>query len=519
MVSSNLRLSGLATGMDTESMVQNLMKIARMPLDKKVRTIQTLQWKQEDYRSMNLNLLTLKNKAFDMKLSGAYNAKKVTSANQEIVTATASSDAANGTYNIKVSQLAAAATNISNGSISADPGAKIDSSASLLSQAAKFTTPGTFFDGKVETDTFTVTVRYATDQTKDFTFKYSDSLDTVIKTINNDQDARITLFYDQGTTQDKLVATSKSTGADAILEVSGDFFNTVLGLDNANKVDGKNAIIELNGLQTERSSNSFSVNGINFSLKGLTPGGLAGAATSVNIETDVDAIYNNIKSFVDQYNEVIDLINSELKEEKFSDYQPLTQEEKDAMSESDIKKWEEKARSGLLRSDTILNRAVSDIRLTMSQTVSGIGDTNSLADIGISTGTYWEDTNGKLKINEQKLKAAIANDPQSIENIFNNDSEVSSEQGLVRRLYDTLDKTIKKVTSEAGSAAALYDQSYLSKSIRNINKDITALEDRLELIESRYWRQFTAMETAISSMNQQSSWLSSIVSGSQSSSQ
>jgi len=518
MVSSNLRLSGLATGMDTESMVRDLMKIARMPLDKKVRTKQTLQWKQEDYRSMNLNLLTLKNKAFDMKLSGVYNAKKVTSANQEIVTATASSAAANGTYNLKVGQLAESATNISIGSISADPGAKIDSSASLLSQAAKFTTPGTFFDGKTEEDTFTVTVRYTTEETKDFTFKYSDSLDTVINTINNDQDAEITLFYDQGTVQDKLVATSKSTGADAILDVSGDLFNTVLGLDNANKVAGKNAIIELNGLQTERTSNYFAVNGINFSIKGLTPGGLAGTATSVNIETDVDAIYNNVKSFVDKYNEVIDLINSELKEERFRDYQPLTEEEREAMSESDIKKWEEKARSGLLRSDTILNRAVSDIRLTMSQTVSGIGDIKSLSDIGITTGTYWEDTNGKLRINEQKLKDAIANDPQSIENIFNNGSETVSEQGLVRRLYDTLDKTIRNVTSQAGSAAALYDQSFLSKSIRNINKDIIALEDRLEQIESRYWRQFTSMETAISSMNQQSSWLSGMLAGSQSSS-
>lgn len=516
MVSSNLRLSGLATGMDTDTMVQDLMKIARMPLDKKVRTKQTLQWKQEDFRSMNLNLLALKNKAFDMKLSTPYNLKKVTSANSDIVTASAAADANNGTYNLKVSQLAEAATNMTTAAISADPATKIVTSSSLLSQAAKFATPGTFFDGKVETDTFTVTVRYATDKTKDFTFKYSDSLDTVMKTINNDKEAGVTLFYDQGTTQDKVVATSKATGADAILEISGDFFNTVLGVDNANKEAGQNAILELNGLQTERASNSFTVNGITFNLKGLTPGGLAGAATSVTVETNVDSIYDNIKSFVDKYNEVIDALNKEIKEEKFRTYAPLTEAEKDAMSEDEITKWEAKARSGNLRNDAILSGAASEIRLTMSRMVSGIGSIKALSDIGISTGTYWEDDMGKLKINETDLKAAIASDPEAVEDLFNNDSTVAAEQGLARRLYDTVDKAINNVTSQAGSAAALYDQSYLSESIRRVVKDISALENRLEQVESRYWRQFTAMERAISSMNQQSSWLTAQLSGSQS---
>lgn len=516
MVNTNMRLSGLATGLDTESIVRDLMKVARMPLDKKVRNKQTLQWKRDDYRNMNLNLLALKNKAFDMKLSTPYNAKKVTSANQEIVTATASGEATNGTFNLKVSQLAESATNMTTVAISADPGAKIATSSSLLSQAAKFATPGTFFTDKVATDTFTVTVRYSASQTKDFTFTYGDSLDTVMKTINNDKDAGVTLFYDPGTTADRIVATSKATGADAILEITGDFFNTVLGLDNANKQAGQNSIFELNGLQTERSSNNFTVNGISFNLKGLTPGGLAGATTSVTIETDVDAIFDNIKSFVDKYNEVIDLLNKEVKEEKFRDYQPLTAEEKDAMSEGEIEKWETKAHSGLLRNDAILSGAASDIRLTMSQIITGNGEFKALSDIGIDTGTYWEDANGKLKINEEDLKAAIAKDPQGVEKLFNNNSTVASEQGLVRRLYDTLDKAIKNVTSEAGSAAALYDQSNLSESVRRIDKDIIALETRLEQVESRYWRQFTAMERAISSMNQQSSWLSGQLGGTQS---
>ncbi|MDX9870887.1 MAG: flagellar hook-associated protein 2 [Clostridia bacterium] len=509
---SNIRLSGLATGMDTESLVRDMMKIARMPLDKKLKTKQTLQWKQEDYRTMNLSLLALKNKAFDMRLESSFTARKITSGNQDIVTATATGEAINGTFNLKVAQLAEAASNKTAGAVSANAGNKIDTSASLLSQASKFAEAGSFFEGKTVDDTFTVSVRISDTEVKDFTFSYGNSLKTIIQTINNDKKAGVTLFYDEGAAQDKVVAASKATGKDAVLELNGDFFS-VLGLNNANKQDGKNAVFELNGLQTERASNNFTINGVNFSLKGVTAGGFGGAATALTVETDVDTIYNNIKGFVDQYNEIIDLLNKELKEEKFRTYQPLTDEEKAALSESEIEKWEAKARSGLLRSDALLSRAASEIRMTMAQTVKGLSGVNSLPAIGITTANYWEDPNGKLKINEDDLKKAIAADPEGVMKLFNNDSEVANEQGLMRRLYSTVDSAIKNITSEAGSATALYDQSNLSESVRRIDKDIARLEDRLTQIEERYWRQFTAMERAISTMNQQSSWLTAQLSG------
>lgn len=513
MVINNLRLSGLATGMDTETIVRDMMRVARMPLDKKIKTRQTLQWKQEDYRNINLRLLTLKNKSFDMRLTSPYRAKTVSSGDQNIVTAAANADAANGTYNIKVKALASAATNMSTAAISASADDKISSGSNILSQAAKFAGAGTFFEGKTVDDTFTVSVRYSATETKDFTFSYGQSLDNIISTINSDKEAGVTLFYDPGSTEDKIVATSKATGEDAVLEITGDFFNTVLGYDNANTTAGTNAEFELNGLQTERSANNFTINGINFSLKGITPGGYAGAATGVTVATDVDAIYNNVKEFIDLYNEVLDLVNSELKEEQFREYQPLTAEEKEAMSEAEIEKWEKKAQSGMLRNDYILSSAASEMRLTMSKIVSGLTGFTSLSDIGITTGSYWDNEGGKLKINEEDLKAAIAADPEGVEALFTNNSEVQAEKGLSRQIYEVVDKAITRVKDQAGSAANLYDQSYLSESIRSIDKNITALEDRMERLETRYWRQFTAMERAISSMNQQSSWLTSQLSG------
>lgn len=502
MVNTNLRIGGLATGIDTDSIIRDLMRVERMPLDNKLIEKQLWQWKQEDYRSMNLSLYNLKNSAFNMKLQSPYMAKKVISGDTSIVTASATASASSGTYNIKVTQLASAASNASTASISLDPGDKIDTSASILSQAAKFANAGTFFDGKTDTDTFTVTVNGT-----DLNFTYGNSLDTIINTINENSDLNVSMFYDSGT--DKIALSSTVTGASAQLEVGGDFLTSVLQIDNAQKTAGTDAAFELNGLATTRSTNTFTINNVTFSLKGLTVGGVGGTATTIEVQQDTDTVFNNIKSFVDSYNEVIESLYNKVKEERYRDYQPLTEEQKEAMSETEIKKWEAKARSGLLKNDSILNRIISEMRLTISATVEGVSGAKSLSEIGITTGSYWNDENGKLKIDETKLRAAIEADPEGVAELFNHSSETQSEKGLAIRLYDTASAGITRLTDYAGTSTKLYDQSYIGRRLVDLDKKIDSLEDRLVTVEARYWSKFTAMERAISSMNQQSSWLTS----------
>ncbi|MCR4441617.1 MAG: flagellar filament capping protein FliD [Peptococcaceae bacterium] len=502
MVSTNLRIGGLSSGIDTDSIVQDLMKAARAPLDKKVREKTLWTWKQADYRSINLSLLNLKNAAFNMKLESPFLAKQVTTEDAGIVTATAANTAAGGTYSIKVLQLATAASNASTGAVSADPDDKIDAGASILSQAAKWAVPGGFFDGKTEADTFTVTVNG-----EEFTFTYGDSLNGIIAEINENSEAAVSLFYDSAT--DRVALSSTVTGASAGLEVTGDFFTTVLRVDNLQKSSGTDASFELNGLQTTRSGNTFTINGVTFSLKGLTAGGLGGAATRVEVRADGDAVYNLIADFVNTYNEIYEAIDSKLKEERYSDYYPLTDEEKSAMSEKEIELWEEKAKSGLLKNDALLGGILSSIRSAMSGMLQGVDGPRSLAEIGITTGSYWDGNGGKLVINESKLRAALAEDAEGVASLFNNDGGAAGEQGVAVRLYNTLVSGIGRITSYAGSSSALYDQSYISRTIREIDSRIATLEERLAKQEERYWRQFTAMERAISSLNQQSSWLSS----------
>lgn len=511
MVNTNFRIGGLSSGIDTDSIIQNLMKAAKLPLNNKVRAKQVWTWKQEDYRSINLSLLSLKNKAFDMKLESPYLAKQVTTEDSNIITATATAAAAKGTYNIKVAQLAEASTNASAGAISLSADDKIVASQSVLSQADKFANAGSFFSGKQAADTFTVNVN-----SEEFTFKYGDSLNTIISTVNKRSDAKISMFYDSST--DKLALSSTVTGSDAGLELTGDFFTSVLKIDNEQKTAGKDAVFELNGLQTSRSTNSFAINGVTFNLKGITSGGLAGSATKIEIKQDTDAVYKSIVDFVEKYNEIYEKISDKLSEKTYKDYYALTDEEKEAMSDTEIEKWEAKAKSGLLKNDSLMRDVLSNLRMSISKTVKGLDGYKSLAEIGITTGNYWDGNGGKLIINESKLRAALEEDTEGVALLFNKDSDVSGEEGVAERLYNTVTDTIGKITSYAGSSSALYDKSYIGRTIREIDKRIDAFEDRLVSLENRYWRQFTSMETAISSMNQQSSWLSSIVTGLQSSS-
>lgn len=511
MINSNLRVGGLSSGIDTDSIVQSLMKAAKIPLDKKIRAKQLWTWKQEDYRAINLSLLGLKNKAFDMKLESPYLAKRVTTSDSGIVTATATPSAAKGTYSFKAVQLAEAAANASTAAISVAADNNIDAGQSILSQADKFLNRGDFFTGKLAADTFTVAIN-----AKEFTFSYGDSLNTVMAAINKDSTAAVSMFYDTST--DRVALSSTVTGAGAGLELTGDFFTTVLKIDNAQITAGKDAVFEINGLLTIRSSNLFTINGATFYLAGVTAGGLSGSAARIEVTQDTDSIYNSITDFVDKYNEVYATISEKLSEQVYSDYYALTAAEKDAMSDTELEKWEVKARSGLLKNDTILRGVLGSLRTSISQTVSGLDGYRSLAAIGITTGSYWDGNGGKLIIDKSKLRTAIENNPAGVAELFNNDSEIAGEEGAAARLYATVTDTIARITSYAGASSSLYDKSYISRTIREIDAQIDSCEDRLTILEERYWRQFTAMETAISSMNQQSGWLSGIVAGSQKSS-
>ena len=509
-MSNYMRVGGLATGLDIDKIVNDLMRVQRMRSERLTQDRTVLEWQRADYRSINTQLKALRDATSAMRLQGTFLAKTVTSSNEALVTATAGGKASEMSLDIEVISLATAATKVS-GVLSQDPADKIDSAQSLWSQQAKFADPS-FFVGESEGDTFEFTING-----KAFTFANTVSLDQIITTVNADSTVGVNLFYDSFT--DKLSITTKVTGnnkaGDEIVLGNEPFLANLLQMAGAVETGGENAVLKINGLETERTSNVFTVNGVTVNLKGVTP---AGVPVKLEVQRDTEGMFNTIKDWVQKYNETLDVLNKKLKEERYRSFRPLTQEQMNQMTDRQIEQWEERAKSGLLQNDAVIRGELSKIRMAIYGTVAGLdADMNHLSEIGITTGVaayasgnlvITDDyLSGKLVINEAELRKAINEDPDKVTRLFTNSSSVPEEKGIGFRVYETLGSAIKKLADVAGSDGVLFDQSFIGERIRSMNEQIIREEDRIKMVENRYWRQFTALEKAINQMNVQSAWL------------
>jgi flagellar hook-associated protein 2 len=344
----------------------------------------------------------------------------------------------------------------------------------------------------------------------------------------NTSSAGVEMKYDS--LNGRFILTSKKTGvAEDITftdthETNGLF--KALGIAGGTKTAGQDAVFDLDGVtDMKRGSNEFTVDNVVYTLKQAAPG----TTVSIGVNADAGGLVEKIKNFVKKYNEMISKLTSETAEKRDRDYLPLTDEEKEAMSESDIKSWEEKAKTGLLRSDSIINNITSSMRKALMDSVSGVA--SSLYRIGITTGTY--EMKGQLVINEDKLKAAIQDNPDAVAQLFTKESEYSyeeamndtgkkaaryAESGLAQRLYDIIQDNIRTTRDGNGKKGILLEKAGIQGDLTEVNNLMNdAIEDKDTLIdklleklvdkENSLYLRFTAMEKALSQLNSQSSWL------------
>lgn len=256
---------------------------------------------------------------------------------------------------------------------------------------------------------------------QNFQVEKTKTLRDLINTVNASTRADVTISYD--TAINKFIMKRDSSGAGVALEVSDnnetDFLSKLNMVDAASLTAGENAIIDFTGpngismTNLEMSSNNFTIQGVNLNLLKAD----VGVEKTVTVTKDVSTIYNNIKNFIDKYNEVLEKINTKYSEERDRDYQPLTDDQRESMTEDQIKAWEAKAKSGIIRSDMITGGIINDFRNAMSNPIAGLsGSIDRLSAIGITSGSYNE--GGKLYINETKLKQAISENLDEVANIF-----------------------------------------------------------------------------------------------------
>lgn len=346
----------------------------------------------------------------------------------------------------------------------------------------------------------------------------SQSIDQLVNDINN---AGINIQAAYNAETDRFTLSTTNQGADAGITFTGTdatglaFLNDNLKLNTADYAqNGIDAVFDLDGVQNlAKGSNAFNISGVTYSLKNT-------GSTTVSVSPDIDATITNVKAFVEEYNKIISKINGELNEKLYRDFLPLTDEQKAEMKDTEIAAWEAKAKSGMLRSDPVLREALMSLRNDMANKIEGLtGEYSSLADLGIKTGDYVDENGkittewlegGKLYVHEDELRLALEEDPDAAYKVFGTDGADNKHDGVAVRLYDTLQTALKKITLRAGTSATFESdtESYLGRMLNTYNKRVNNMEDQLEQLEARYYRQFDAMEAAIERMNKQSAWLS-----------
>ena len=362
---------------------------------------------------------------------------------------------------------------------------------------------------------------------KEFEFTAKDSINSIMDKINK-SDAGVKISY--MSTADKFVMESTVGGASGSIKIeSGDpdadgaalLFgaqNPAEGDKGYTIADGRDAIVAVKYagsdevIELTRGSNSFSIDGLNVTAKGTFGYGEDGKVSTdpedaVTFETNVSSekMVSAISDMVKEYNEILELVNSHVSTRPDNDYFPLTDEQKKEMSESEIKLWEEKAKAGILFGSSELRSLADDLRWAILPK-----DQQAMEAMGISVSSSWQD-NGKLSFDETKFKAALEQDPDAVQEAF------TRSDGIASNLKNTMDKYVKTMGAtkgilieKAGSTHA--PTSMLSNSLKSeiddVDKILENLKARLKSEQDRYISQFTQLETLISQMNSQSSYLS-----------
>ena len=544
--SGRFRIGGLVSGIDVDSIIQDLMRIEQMKVDRLKQDRQLVEWRKEAYREITNLLRAFQDEFFNisktdmyMLSSNAYKTFSVASSAEEYVTATANASALEGSYTITKIESLATPTILKGVSWVFSEGRSLDST---LEQLGLVEADGRA-DFSINGVRFLIGTPTEGEELPDDTVVIDPTKTTMrqfVNLINTNDKAGVNIFY--SSIEKSFVLQTKATGAatDILLdEISGTFLQDLgLTADGAEKIAGTDARVYFakigsgdlsnpdNSILWQSSTNTFTIDGVTYTLKNTTPEETA--PIKITVAQDVDKAYNAIKNFVDKYNELIDKINGKLNEERFRDYLPLTDAQKNEMSEKEIELWEERAKSGLLRSDSILQNIVYSMRRALSDAVEGVGI--NLSSIGITTGLYFE--RGKLHIDENELKEALRNDTERVMDLFIKRSSIDyspnldaasqtrryNESGLLHRISDILMNNIRTTRNKDGKKGILLEkagivgdvtefQNLMDDELKRLDRRLDAAMEAMIRQESRYWAQFTALERAIQQMNAQSMWL------------
>jgi len=347
------------------------------------------------------------------------------------------------------------------------------------------------------------------------------SISEVLKKINKESDLDITY----SNTTDKFVIVSKDTGKASKIEITGALADKLFGgsIGSDIEIRGEDTVMNVTihgqDIDITRSTANFSIDGINVELGKNAILSPEENPITFDVKNNTDEVIERVKQFIDDYNEIIDLLGTKTKEKPRRDYPPLTPEQQDEMKEKEIENWLKEAKKGVLFGDKNITSLLNKMRASMSGMTS-VSDL-ALSNIGISAASM--DTSGKLVFNEEKFREKLIEAPDQIASLFTGIADETDEyakSGIANQILDILRENIGamgtsgKLIEEAGlDTGRSSDQNNISLKIKDYDEKMKELKKSLERERQRYWNQFSALEQSLNKLNAQSSWLMDMMGG------
>lgn len=539
-----IRITGLNSGLDTEAIISELVSAYRTKEEKYQKAQTKLSWKQDAWKDLNIKVRSLYDNISNLRFTSAWTMKKTTVSDSTKATVTAAGSCVNGTQTLKIKQLAKG-TYITGGEFSNTSAGTAPTSATKLSELG-YTGSG----GDIQVKDSSGNVVKTVSVTGNTTIK------DLVSALNGAGDTKASF----DATNKRIFMTSNKTGEQNAFSLDGDadILKTV-GLSKeggASIVDAQDSEIELNGAKFTSANNTYTVNGLTIDCLAET----GNSEISITTSVDTQSMYDQVKSFLSQYNSLMKEMYSLYNADSAKGYEPLTDSEKDQMTDTEVEKWEEKIKAALLRRDDTLDGIMSTMKNAMS-TSYYIYNGNAVTydsdkqyykcngnAIKNSDGSYvtsasqlklWASANGAKKyslssfgIKTEAYVTMTANSSQDAyhidgdadDSVSKNNSDVlmnmlssdpdtvsSFMKQLTSGLYSAIDTKMKSVKG-LSSSYTIYNDIEMAREYSDYTDTISKWEDKLTDLEDSYYKKFAAMESALASLQSQSSSLSSLLS-------
>jgi flagellar hook-associated protein 2 len=495
-----IRMTGMASGIDVDAVVKELMSAQKLKKTNLEGKKEKLSWKQDAWKEMNTKLYSFyTNSLSKMRTQGNYQARKATASDASKVSVSATTATA-GSYSLSVEKLASAEY-VTGASLK---GKGYDGSTKLVDTGMAEGQTITIQSGSKDPVTITVD---ADTTISDFVDKLKSaglnaSFDKTngrffISAKDSGESNKFTITSTEGDTEGK--------GLDALglMNITDEVATTGRTASSANEVaivKASDAKIKLNGAVIESNSNSISVNGMKLDLQGTTA---EGEEITLSITKDSQAVVDRVKDFIKGYNELMTEMYEKYNAPSARNYSMLTSEQKEAMSDDEVKLWEDKIKGSLFRRDDTLNDLMSVFRSAMQETVEIDGEKFSLSSFGIVTGKYTE--RGLLHMEGDPDDAEYATKTNKLMQMLEEDPDKVSEalSGIMEKFYNKMFD--KMGTTKLSSALTFYNDKQMKTESESYEKQIKQWDTKLADIEEKYYKQFSTMEKMMADLQNKQS--------------